>query len=139
MMPMETALQGRRILVVEDDFLIALSMCETLKGAGATVLGPVGRIKDAVRFVQDRAGDFDEAVLDLDLHGQRSYPVADALVEAGRGFVFTTGFDMVSISKEYAMHPCCSKPVSTSALIVALCALSGVCEPGLGNGELPPG
>ncbi|MCI0753711.1 response regulator [Teichococcus vastitatis] len=57
---------------MEDDYLIARNILGLLQAAGATVMGPVGHVAQAVRFVRDRSAEFGSAVLDLDLHGQPS-------------------------------------------------------------------
>lgn len=85
-------LAGRRILIVEDDFFIAMDMADLLRSHGAEVLGPLGRVDQAVKFVTENAGSFDAVVLDMNLHGLKTYPVADVLIRQGVTFVFTTGY-----------------------------------------------
>ena len=65
-------LQGRRILVVEDDYLVAQSLCALLEEAGATIVGPFGWADEALKFVEAHRDAFDSAVLDVDLHGEKS-------------------------------------------------------------------
>ena len=88
-------LVGRRVLIVEDDFFIAMDMADLLRSHGADVLGPVGRVNQAVAFVAANAGGLDAVVLDMNLHGLKSYPVADALIEVAavpvRRVIDTTG------------------------------------------------
>ena len=72
-------LKGRRILVVEDDYLVALTLVGILEQAGARVLGPIGTLDEAIAVVENDGKSFDAAVLDINLHGKKSYPVADAL------------------------------------------------------------
>lgn len=106
---------GRRVLVVEDDYLLALDMRRTLEAAGATVVGPVPNPQAALDLLaRDVAIDF--SVLDLNLGGERGYPVADALTERGVPFALTTGYDISSIPPRYAAAPCCQKPVSLPEL-----------------------
>lgn len=113
-------LSGRRILIVEDDFFIAMDMADLLRSHGADVLGPVGRVNQAVAFVAANAGGLDAVVLDMNLHGLKSYPVADALIEQGVRFVFTTGYSADAVEAAYRGHPRCEKPVNTKALLEAL-------------------
>jgi CheY-like chemotaxis protein len=80
-MPNAGSLAGCRILVIEDDFLVGEVILDMLGDEGAEVLGPVGSIDEAVAFVADQATMFDRVVLDLNLHGIKSYPVADALAQ----------------------------------------------------------
>lgn len=113
-------LAGLRILVVEDDFFIAMDMVELLRSHGAEVLGPIGRVDEAVTFVDENAGGFDAVVLDMNLHGLKTYPVADALMRHGVPFVFTTGYSADAVEMAYRAHPRCEKPVNTQSLLSAL-------------------
>ena len=118
-MAWDRLLQGRRILVVEDEFLVAQSLVDMLEAEGATVLGPLGWLDEAVVFL-GRDSAFDGTVLDVNLHGQSSYPIADALIERGVQFVFTTGYDAEALSEPYRVYPRCEKPLHEQALIAAL-------------------
>ena len=121
----ETAgLEGRRILVVEDDYLLAQLLVDVLEEAGARVVGPIGWMEEAVAFVEGNTERLDAAVLDINLHGARSYPVADALALVSVRFVFTTGYGAGSIESRYSHHPRCEKPFDESALIAALAGLN---------------
>ena len=115
-------LLDRRILVVEDDYLIAASLAEVLEEAGAVVVGPFGRVPDALAAIRGAGGPFAGAVLDVDLHGETSYAVADALTERGVKLVLTTGYDANAIAPGYRHHARCEKPVTVRAIIEALLA-----------------
>ena len=119
-MPHAAALQERRILVVEDDYLVAQALCDVLESAGATVVGPIGRADEAAAFVRRHGADFDSALLDINLHGEPSYPVADALAERQVRFVFMTGYGAEAIDEAYRRHPRCEKPIRMQALLDAL-------------------
>jgi CheY-like chemotaxis protein len=112
-------LDGLRILLVEDDFLVGQVIMELLEDAGATVLGPLGSVEQALAFIAEKAGSFDRAVLDLNLHGRKSYPVADALLRMEVPFVFTTGYGLEAIDPAYRSHPHCMKPITRAALLAA--------------------
>jgi two-component SAPR family response regulator len=112
-------LQGRRILVVEDEFLVAQSLMDILEAEEATVVGPLGWLDEALVFL-GRDSALDGAVLDVNLHGQASYPIADALIERGIRFVFTTGYDVGALNESYRAYPRCEKPLHEQALIAAL-------------------
>jgi two-component SAPR family response regulator len=78
-------------LVVEDEFLVALHVEDILQEIGFDVVGPVARVTDALRLIeQERKLDF--AVLDVNLNGEMSWPVARALRARSVPFVFVTGY-----------------------------------------------
>ena len=118
--PNPVSLRGRRILLVEDDFLVAEVISAILEEDGAVVVGPVGSVSEALTFIASRTADFHQAVLDLNLHGARSYAVADALLALGIGFVFTTGYDASTLEEPYRSYPHCMKPVARDELVAAL-------------------
>ena len=108
-------LRDRRLLVVEDDYAIASDLEEALEAHGAQVIGPAGTVADALELIAAQ-GEIHGAVLDIDLHGERAYPVADALRARGVPFVFATGYDAWIIPDAYAEVPRCEKPVDTRAV-----------------------
>ena len=112
-------LKGLHILVVEDDYLIGYDFAATLEGLGAIVLGPVGNVDDALDLLVETA-KVDGAVLDLNLGGELSYPIADALVERGIRCVFTTGYDKNSIAERFCDVTRCEKPVEMLKVVKAL-------------------
>lgn len=85
-----TALANRRILVVEDEFLIAAMLCDMLQDHAAVVIGPAATVHDALQLIQDHP--IDAAVLDMNLNGDWSDPVAEELKQRMIPFVFTTGY-----------------------------------------------
>jgi len=85
------SLNGARILVVEDKFLAAEVVRDMLESIGCAVVGPVGRIADALRLAEQEA--LDGAILDINLNGERCFPIALALRQRGVPFVFLTGYD----------------------------------------------
>ena len=108
------------ILLVEDDDVVALCLNELLEEAGMEVAGPIGRVADAVALIEQKTVPIAAAVLDLDLHGELSYPVADALTRHGIRFVFTTGHPAERLDAAYHHHPRCEKPFQERALLDAL-------------------
>jgi CheY-like chemotaxis protein len=104
---------------VEDDYIVASDLARALEERGAEVIGPAGSIGAALKLITEQNA-LDGAVLDVDLRGQRAYPLADALRVAGVPFVFTTGYDEWIIPNIYAAVPRLEKPVDIRALLRAL-------------------
>ena len=86
------------------------------------MVGPFSWVEDAVDFVESSPEPLDGAVLDLNLHGSKSYPVADALISRSVPFVFATGYGAGTIEPRYLQYPRCEKPFSHTAVIAALAA-----------------
>ena len=85
------SLEGARILVVEDNFLAAEVVRDVLERSGYTVIGPVGRVAQGLQLAQQEK--LDGAVLDVNLNGDRCFPIAHALGSRGVPFMFLTGYD----------------------------------------------
>jgi len=114
-------LGGRRILVVEDEVILAWALQDMLAGYGCEVVGPAARISQALDLINRQA--VDAAVLDVNLNGQKCYPVADALVTRGVPFVFSTAYSSEGIEKGYRHHSKLQKPFSGPDLAKALSGL----------------
>ena len=110
------ALQGRRILVVEDDYILAEGLRAELEAHGAEVLGPVPSIEDAEDLLATGPAP-DAALLDLNLGGEMAIPLADAFQDRGILFAFTTGYEAWSVPEGYAHVPRFEKPVDPSRLV----------------------
>lgn len=82
-------LDGKRILVVEDEPLIAMMVEDMLAELGAQVIGPAGSLAEALLLAEEQ---IDAALLDVNLEGERVYPVAERLTVRGVPFVFATGY-----------------------------------------------
>lgn len=107
---LEKLLRGRRVLVVEDDYFLADDIRAEFERAGAEVLGPVGRVKDALDLLKS-CERLDGAILDINLSGEQVYDVADALSARAVPFVFATGYDAEIIPARYARVTRCEKPI----------------------------
>ncbi|MBD0275817.1 MAG: PAS domain-containing protein, partial [Acetobacteraceae bacterium] len=90
--PARGELAQRRIPLVEDELLVAMDVENTLRDLGCEVAGPAAALDEALRLAQAEAGRIDAAVLDVNLAGRPSFPVADLLVRRGVPVVFTTGY-----------------------------------------------
>jgi CheY-like chemotaxis protein len=99
-----------RVLVVEDEALVAMLLEDMLTDAGYTVSATVSAIPQALEFVVDAATDFDVAILDVNLRGKPIFPVAEALAEAGKPFVFATGYGAGSLPEAWRDRPTLQKP-----------------------------
>ena len=104
-----------RILVVEDEYMLAEDMREGLEGAGALVLGPTPDLQGALALLA-REPRVDGATLDLNLRGEPSYPVADELLRRGIPFLFTTGYDPEAIPSRYQHITRCQKPIRVATV-----------------------
>jgi CheY-like chemotaxis protein len=121
-----TALRDRRILVVEDEYLIALTLSDQLEGVGSTVVGPVPSVESAIKVIESDL-EIDAAILDINLGGVKVYRVADALLARNIPFVFASGYEDDFLRTRYPQIRNCHKPYLFPELEGALAsALSGL-------------
>jgi CheY-like chemotaxis protein len=104
-----SVLSHNRILVVEDEYFIAMSLKEWLENEGYVVLGPVPSVEKAVNLIEAET-DIDGAVLDVNLGGAFAYPVADRLLVRDIPFVFTSGYEDGVLRSRYPQIRICQKP-----------------------------
>lgn len=114
-----TALQDRAVLIVEDEFLIALEASEILEGSGATVIGPAYRLEEALTLVE--ASRIDLALLDVNLNGELSDPVVSALQAKGVPVALTTGYGR-TLPFSFS-GPVLTKPYTPDELVAVMGAL----------------
>jgi CheY-like chemotaxis protein len=125
----DTSLSGRRVLVVEDEMLVSMLLEDMLGDLGCEVLGPATKIDDALALAEGE--DIDFAILDVNLNGTESYPVADALAARGVPFMFATGYGGEGLRESYRHVPVMPKPFQQRDVEKLLSeALSGVRLPG---------
>jgi CheY-like chemotaxis protein len=110
-----------RILVVEDETIIAMMIQDTLEDWGYIVVGPASRLPKALELVEQ--GGFDAAVLDVNIAGDLIYPVAKRLDEGKIPIVFLTGYGKSGIHSDYARHPALTKPIDPARLCKTLADL----------------
>jgi CheY-like chemotaxis protein len=114
-------LVGRRILLVEDEFMIADTMEEWLRRASAEVIGPVPSVKQALELIEREAEALDGAVLDVNLgRGETAYPIADRLNELGVPYLFATGDVRIIDLPTHQGRPRLNKPISRAQLLRAV-------------------
>jgi CheY-like chemotaxis protein len=114
-----SALRDLRILVVEDEFLIAMNLVDALENAGSFVLGPVASVAKAISKIESEA-HIDAAVVDVNLGGLLAFPVADMLVARKIPFIFTSGYEDNVLKTRYSQVKNCLKPYHFRAMEEAL-------------------
>ena len=115
-----------RILIVEDEPLIAMMLSEWLEELGHQPIGPASTVDDAIARIGQ--GAIDAAIVDINLCGRRSDPVAAALVERSLPFAFATGDHADSVGDAYRDRPLIAKPYDFAAFANAVEAL--IASPG---------
>jgi CheY-like chemotaxis protein len=114
-------LEGLKVLVVEDNLLLAEVTKILLEEGGCQVVGPAGWLQRGLELA--RAEPLDGAVLDINLHGEMSFPIAEALSARGVPFIFVTGYEDRSIVPlAYRSAPRLDKPVADERLIEVMVA-----------------
>lgn len=120
---MTGALAGKRILIVEDEYFIASDLKRSLSEADAIVVGPVSALNSGIALAEQEM--LDAAVLDVNLEGSHSYPLADALTRRSIPYMFLTGYDGWSLPESYRSAPRLAKPFNAQNLIGMLQSLCG--------------
>jgi CheY-like chemotaxis protein len=112
-------LEGRRVLVIEDEYFLADDMARLLQQLGAEVIGPVGEVDDALQLVKN--GDaVDIALLDVNLRGEMVFPVAEELRRREIPFIFTSGYERNPLPADYGDVPLLEKPLDDQTVQAAL-------------------
>jgi DNA-binding response OmpR family regulator len=119
----ELALAGKRVLVVEDELLVALMIEDFLTEFGCTTIGPCGTVETALHAVATESLDL--ALLDVNLSGERVYPVAAALELRHVPFLFLSGYGEEAIPPGHSDWKVCAKPFRGAELAGMLCAVMG--------------
>ncbi|HEY2706543.1 MAG TPA: response regulator [Caulobacteraceae bacterium] len=109
-------LAGLRLLVVEDEALVAMQLEDMLDELGCVVVDVAGTVSRGVALAADEAVPLDGAILDVNLGGEKVYPVAERLAERGVPFVFCTGYGLSGIAGEFAHVPTLAKPYNQRQL-----------------------
>ena len=112
------AVLGNRVLVVEDEALVAMAIRESLDTLGYSVVGPCSKITEAV--VALRHNRVDAAVLDINLGGESVYPLADILKAENIPFIFVTGYGGEELDSRFSTVPVLQKPIEPNALRAVL-------------------
>ncbi|MDX7950233.1 response regulator [Lichenihabitans sp. Uapishka_5] len=116
---MFSTLKGRLVFIVEDEYFLAFELKDEFLAAGARVLGPAPSVEQALTLLASEPR-VDAAILNLNLGGEMSFPVAEALLSRGIPFVFTTGYGDGALDERYPQIARCEKPTNMQALHAAL-------------------
>lgn len=111
--------RGGKLLIVEDEPLLAMQLSHSLKDYGWDVLGVAGSIEDANRILSDKSRP-DAAILDVDLGGSPVFPLARSLRRSGIPFIFCTGYEDLDYSSEFSSCTAVRKPATALQLVRAL-------------------
>lgn len=98
----------QRILLAEDEMLVAMLLEDILIDQGHALVGPLAHLDQALHAAQHEALDL--AILDVNLNGQEIYPVAEVLMERGIPFAFSTGYGAQGLAERWQKHPTLQKP-----------------------------
>lgn len=119
----------KRVLIVEDEALLALDIAEELNSAGFTVLGPAASVVKALDLVREEGCD--AAILDVNIRDETSEKIAATLREAGTPFCFLSGISKDECEPWMSNAPFVSKPVDFDNLFVTLNGLFEITDKGL--------
>jgi CheY-like chemotaxis protein len=116
----EGPLNGAKVLVLEDETLVSMMVEDMLIDLGCEVVGPFAKLDQALAFMASGDGQVDAALLDVNLGGVRSFPMAEALAGKGVPFVFTTGYDESGLPDAWRGRPTLRKPFMMGEMAEAL-------------------
>lgn len=116
---MADALSGRRVLVIEDESLVAMLLETILEDLGCTVIGPVSNIDDGLIAAQGTEG-LDVGLLDVNVAGREVFPVAEALIARNIPVVFSTGYGESGLPPHWRGRPTIQKPFTENTIRDAL-------------------
>jgi CheY-like chemotaxis protein len=114
----------RRILVVEDEAMVGLLLEDMVRNSGGEIVGPVAKFEEALELARNAV--FDIAVLDLNLNGTLSYPIAEVVRGRGIPIIFSTGYGSEGLRESFRDLPVLQKPFSQgdfAQAVSAACAL----------------
>ena len=119
---MGVRIEGMRVLVVEDESLVALQLEDMLLDLGCLVVGPAMRLRAAGELLDSGVG-IDCAVLDVNVCGEMVYPIAERLAEMGIPFIFATGYGRDGVDRRWTSVPILQKPYTSDEIgeSLALC------------------
>jgi CheY-like chemotaxis protein len=114
----QSRLAGLHVLAVEDESLVAMWLEDLLTDLGCLVVGPANTIAAALRLLDQQS--VDAAILDINIAGEKVFPVADRLTALNVPFVFATGYGVSGVQEPHAHRPVIQKPYTMGTLQRAL-------------------
>lgn len=124
---MSQAFSGRRVLVVEDESLVAMLLETILEDMGCVPVGPASTVEQGLQMATE--GDpVDAALLDVNVAGRVVFPIAQALKDRGVPFVFSTGYGEGGLPDEWRGQPTLQKPFTEAAVRDALMQAMGLAD-----------
>ena len=115
--------RARRVLILEDEVLLAMNLQDMLTDLGHQVMGIATRVDKAITLAHD--GDFDFAILDINVAGTLSFPVADILRGRGIPFIFASGYGVMGARGTHGCNQVLSKPYDRRDLDLAIAQALG--------------
>jgi len=104
----QTSPKRLRVLVVEDEMLLAMLVEDSLVDFGCDVVGPVARVADGVKLASSER--LDGAILDINIAGSEVFPVASELARRSVPFIFISGYDLNNLPQVWRSRPALRKP-----------------------------
>jgi len=114
------ALAGKRVLLVEDEVLVAMLIEDMLADEDCVLVAHIARLTDAIALAADATVELNLAILDVNVAGQPVFAVAEALAARGVPFVFTTGYGPGALPAPWVGRPTLTKPFTMSGVVQAL-------------------
>ena len=122
---MSQAFAGRRVLIVEDESLVAMLLETILEDMGCVPVGPAATVDEGLRMASEPV---DAALLDVNVAGRQVFPIAQALKDRGVPFVFSTGYGEGGLPDEWRGHSTLQKPFTEAAVRDALMTSMGLAD-----------
>ncbi len=119
-------LAGRRVMVVEDELLVAMMIEDVLNDHGCTVIGPFSNVADALAAASTQV--LDAALLDVNLRGEKIFPVAELLSDRSVPFLLLTGYGNDAVPADRPEWRACCKPFDPDELLRILTEMISVAE-----------
>lgn len=113
-------LAGIRVLLVEDETLVAMLLEDIIEDLGGTVVGSASRVARALEFANDASINIDLAVLDVNLAGEEAFPIATVLAQRGVPFAFSTGYGNAGLPESWRSRPTLQKPFTQDQVMSVL-------------------